>query len=186
MSSGHAPTPAEVDSLLTLALTGGPVAKSMLVRQLHAAGVTDKQLRRARERLGVVAKRYGSGARMHSTWELQSQQPAKQEIRAPAVAGLDPLRKHKVFEGAAPDLTPGEATRVAARVPRFLKIGMSTTDAAALAMKLVLERDRPGHRAASCAECQCYKPGGLCTAASYTGGSRNPMDIWACCWARIP
>lgn len=170
-----------VDIALEAALAAGPVGKSELTASLIRQGFTEKQMRCARERLGITVKREGRGATMRSTWALPSRDIAPVAIRAPEPMAGEVLRKAKVSQsGPGSQFNAGEQTRVHLRVSRFLSRGLEEPGATALATMLVLERDRPGLRAASCAECQSCTPQGLCSAAAHTGGARDPMELWLC------
>lgn len=175
----------EVDHALAEALADGPVPKAQLQERLGQIGVTAKQLRCARERLGVIVRRQGSGARMHSTWELSSSRGGNTAIRALAPEMATPLREPKVCAtSSSVNLNAGEAARMAIRIERLQMRGLSEADAATLATALVVDRDRPGLRTASCAECQSFIAGGRCATASYTGGARDPLELWSCSWCR--
>jgi hypothetical protein len=51
-------------------LHGGPGSKPEIVRAAHAVGFTEKQLRTAREQLGVQSQRHGFGPRSAAWWSL--------------------------------------------------------------------------------------------------------------------
>jgi len=178
-------TETNVDRALRAALSAGPMGRVELVAMLARDGFTEKQLRRARERLGVIVSRAGFGARMRSTWELpNSQELAHGRIRAHASRATGHLRKHKVGESSpTPKTTAAESARIERRVARFVSRGLPQSLALAVATELVVQRDRPGLRLTSCAECHSFSAAG-CAAVTYTGGSRNPLEIWACGWCR--
>jgi hypothetical protein len=79
--------------------------------------------------------------------------PAHDDAAAELTAHSEPLPTFvKVIATA---LTPAEASRRDGREHVFVQRGIDLNSARALAASLV-ERDRTGSRAGSCAECQCF------------------------------
>lgn len=171
MTAAHVSHPAHQDGspadVLREALAAGPTASRDVLALLGAKGLTPKQLRRARERLGVVVERSGSGKSMRSVWRLP-------EAGERLDGGADPDRSRRAREaksqGAAKPpsvvapvlatdaLTEWESSRVARRISVFMTRGVDHDKATSLALKLVHERDRTGRHdvGGSCIECQSY------------------------------
>ena len=198
---------------LSRALAAGAVESANVKALAEQAGIGTKALRNARERLGVVATRHGNGVAMRSTWSLPATAALASEVgssaRAEAICALEPLlRSAKVLaqavgdpgspkapghgllkfvkvESAQPALTPAEHTRVDLRARDFVRRGMSDAPARHLAIKLVIERDRPSRKEGACIECQCFD-GGSCLPGSqgHTPGPRDQAEIWMCWCAR--
>lgn len=132
---------------------------------LQAKGITPKQARGARVKLGVVVERSGSGRQMRSTWRLPPAAPAAPATPAPDVPAELP-EQEDLPSTSRPDATPpdsdpaaltdGEQARIERRITVFVERGMGHDDAADLAVTLVLKRDRTGRPDAgsSCIECQ--------------------------------
>lgn len=157
-------SPADV---LREALAAGPIASRDVLTLLGAQGLTPKQLRRARERLGVVVERSGSGKSMRSVWRLPEAGERVGESAAPRSASrprnvLDTSAAKPpsvVAPAVATDpLTELESSRVARRISVFMTRGVDQDKATSLALKLVYERDRTGRHdvGGSCIECQSY------------------------------
>lgn len=157
-------SPADV---LREALEGGPTASRDVLALLGAQGLTPKQLRRARERLGVVVERSGSGTAMRSFWRLPDPGEHMDDGAAPRPASgprraLDASvakRPTVAAPAGAPDpLTEWESSRVSRRISVFMTRGVDQDKATSLALKLVYERDRTGRHdvGGSCIECQSY------------------------------
>lgn len=154
-------------------LSAGPRNSRDVLAAMTALQFTPKQVRRARERQGIVVERSGNGADMHSTWRLPDD-PDDENNSAVAAAfpdvGADvPL--HGRYYGACGDapctsdapamrraaacLNEGERRRHQSRVAAFTARGIDALMAWQVADALVA-RDRDGLRATgSCAECQC-------------------------------
>ena len=186
----------DVNDALRAALSGGIRNSREVLAELGALGFSAKQIRRARERLGVLTKRQGRRADMRSMWALPMPQLAPEVVsetspaRARDAEPIPPayLRKHKASDSGemlafAKGLSEAEATRVARRAAAFIARGLTAALANDVAIALVLERDRGGTREGSCIECQCMVHGG-CTSAEFSGGSRDVREIWYCGYAR--
>ena len=141
-------------------LAAGPLNSRAVQLAMAARQFTPKQVRRARERLGVVVARAGQGRTMHSSWSL----PAAAACCVGSVTGcaggdVDPPVDHDEARALAtsrqaPLMSDCEQRRHAARVTAFLGRGLDTQLASLVADALVL-RDRDGLPAmGSCAECQ--------------------------------
>lgn len=63
------------EHLLREFLAAGPCNSRAVLAAMADNGLTPKQVRGARERLGVVVQRAGSGAAMHSAWSLPPTEP---------------------------------------------------------------------------------------------------------------
>lgn len=141
-------------------LSRGPRHSREVLAELAAQGFTAKQLRRARERQGILIERAGNGLAMHSTWRLPDA-----AATAPAVTATRPLVPRPSEQTPFPASTPacpqsvtlmadGEQCRHAARVRAFMSLGQGEATAHQVADALV-ERDRRGeHGTGSGAECQ--------------------------------
>jgi len=194
----------KADSWLASALAAGPRV-SRDVRDLAArAGITDKALRGARLRLGLVVTRSGNGQNMRSTWALPAQhgEPAAAAASTPAPEAAarkpaakvpargEPRRPTGSINGAPHDragLTVDELARVERRVGAFVaRHGLSIEVASAVATRLVLERDRLESRAGSCVECQNFRGPGACSAVvmGTQEVARPVAEIWMCWLAR--
>lgn len=144
-------SPPEV--LLHTLLLPGPSPSREVLASMAAQHFSPKQVRNARERLGVVAERSGNGANMRSTWRLPDGplNVAPGALNAPGTSDA-PAAHH-----ATPAPIEGERTRHQARVEAFLLRGMNVSVARQVADALVA-RDSSGLRAVgSCAECQCVE-----------------------------
>lgn len=144
------------DACLYALLAIGPRNSRDVQVWLRALQFTPKQVRLARERLGVVIERAGNGRAMHSTWRLPSDgatadaTPVAATIDNATVPPTDATPEAPVSREAK----VGEQLRHHARVQAFMAMGHDADTARAVADALV-GRDRAGRPAAgSCAECQ--------------------------------
>jgi hypothetical protein len=219
--------PAEPEVIIWLrqALTKGPVESSRIKVMAADAGFSPKTVRRARERLGVVATRHGRRAATRSIWALPAHaktEPARggegsphpaqlcTEGNAPSdkpaiCASTESVKTQVVPSQTGPpgaqvapstralllsnvdvhDFSGPERARVAQRLSRFVDLGMDATLARAVAIRLVLERDRAGDKGGSCIECQCFDLGSCAPGRDgHTPGPRDPTEIWMCWCAR--
>jgi hypothetical protein len=134
-SNNNNNSPAEV--LLHTLLLNGPNSSREVLALMAKRQFTPKQVRNARERLGILAERSGNGADMRTTWRLPNGSEG-------VATGAD---------GAVCD--EGRSRLHRARLGAFILNGMTVTEARALADALI-ERDRHAMPAmGSCAECQC-------------------------------
>ena len=153
------------DDHLRYLLATGPRNSRLALALLAEKGFTPKQVRGARERLGLVVARSGNGANMSSMWRLPGDDGAPGAGDAPDI--------HQ----RAPGLTLGELRRHHARVVAFAARGLDAQVAGRVADALV-GRDRGGLRATgSCAECACV-PLRICPTAP-----RPAIEIHEC-WSR--
>lgn len=148
----HNMSPAEV--LLHSLLLRGPSASREVLTSMAEQHFTPKQVRNARERLGIVAERSGNGADMRSTWRLPGAAEGKVLGRgdgdAPCADDAPALHPHALGR------TADETRRHQARVEAFTTRGTDAATAGEVADALVA-RDRQGLRATgSCAECHCF------------------------------
>lgn len=165
MNQSTSPTEVCLRSLLST----GPRNSREVLAAMATWQFTPKQVRRARERQGIMVERSGNGAAMHSTWRLPD--IAHDNKNTAAAAGLSGcgavglrLSLPSAVAGSAPctemqwpdaHRTEGEQRRHQARVAAFIKRGIDARTAGNLADALVA-RDRDGLRGiGSCAECQC-------------------------------
>ena len=175
-------------------LADGPKLSREVADALGAEGFTTKQIRRAREREGVVIERAGSGRAMRSTWRLSvpAAIPALDEmltfVKAGATASQRSARARQTAtvatkvaaetavprtqrmqpagqpgsastaaELGATNLTDFEVQRVERNAIGFGERGMGIDAARDLAIRLVLERDRPArHATGICIECEMF------------------------------
>lgn len=182
------------DEVLRQVLQGGARDSREIKTAMEAAGVTGKRTRRARERLGVVVVRFGSGAAAGSRWSLPPLVPATNS------GGV--LRKGKVPPSTAPSeslrsvrdpnrreharelgTTEGQLAMLRTRVAAFIARGIEPHRANGVAESL-LDRDRAGQREGSCAECQNYSAPDHCAATQFSGGARPVDQLWFCWYAR--
>lgn len=178
------------DALLRDMLAGGPRQSREVLAELAALGFTTKQVRRARERQGVLIERAGNGLAMRSTWRLPGAEVAALTVAATGTAGaaalppLGPALAPCGFPAPSPArhhpsamLAEGEQRRHAARVRAFMGQGHDEATARCVADALV-ERDRRGEPGAgSCAECQNIALG------SCPATPRPVIEVHGC-WAR--
>lgn len=144
----HNMSPAEL--LLHTLLLRGPSASREVLTSMAEQHFTPKQVRNARERLGIVAERSGNGADMRSTWRLPYGIPSAESATGDAPGTID--APEMLHSAPAPD--DGERRLHRARVGAFIAEGLDALTACELADKLVA-RDRGSLRAVgSCAECQ--------------------------------
>lgn len=144
-------SPAEV--MLRSLLVSGPSASREMLASMAAQHFTPKQVRNARERLGVVVERSGNGADMRSTWRLPAGAAtvALRAVHAPCTSDAPAAKR------TTPAHMEGERRRHQARVEAFMLRGMNASTARQVADTL-MERDSAGLRAVgSCAECQCVQ-----------------------------
>lgn len=189
-----------VDLRLRAMLAGGPLQSRDVLAVLAVEGFTPKQLRRARENIGVAVTRSGRGKDMRSFWSLRADVPAvpepvgEESIRAhPGVVrkGYVPApclhAGHGESEVAEANLQQFEHDRIAQRVPLFIAKGLDPLTARQVAVLLIVQRDRPGIRGGSCAECQNMRSPKACTAADagFAEGPRPVTELWSCGYARI-
>lgn len=148
-SMNHNTSPPEI-CLLSL-LRDGPRNSREVLAAMSAQQFTPKQVRRARERQGVLIERSGNGADMHSTWRL----PGNTAAVAAGVGDTPRTSDAPVAQRTTPAHIEGDRRRHLARVDAFMLRGMSASTARQVADAL-MERDSTGLRAVgSCAECQC-------------------------------
>jgi hypothetical protein len=187
----------DTSALLRALLENGPRNSRDLLADLERRGATPKQIRRAREKLGVTVQRFGFGNTMRSTWSLpdaiagassadagrtvgggrqlrrataRRSAPVSQE-RPAAEAPILPRPDAHVAGG----LTEAEANRMAARIEAFKARGLHPDAAARLALDLVLNRDRDTvHAKGSCIECQ----------VSHECSRVRPPQVIHQCWLR--
>ena len=174
----HNTTPAEV--LLRTLLLHGPRCSREVRAFMAERHFTPKQVRIARERLGVLAERSGNGASMRTAWRLLGGGDGGDKAsEVESVTTLaDPACGRASRPTTAMSLTTGEHSRHRARFAAFTQQGMNATQAHAVADALV-NRDRRGERAVgSCAECQCL-PLNTCPSTP-----QPPVEIHECWYRR--
>lgn len=194
-SLGQGSLPSD-DELLANLLRGGPGDSREVKAAMDAAGVTSKRTRRARERLGVVVERFGSGNAAGSRWSLPSLVPAVEpgaELRKDKVwassppsesLGSERIEQH-IARDVEPQATSAQLALMERRVHAFVDRGVDPHQAQQVAT-LLLERDRAGLRDGSCAECQNFCPSRGCDASEFSGGARPVGQLWFCWYARRP
>lgn len=173
----------DAGELLRLALADGPRDSRDVAAAAIAAGVTAKQLRVAREQLGVETKRIGRRDAMRSWWALPG--PAPTASADGSTSDADEQCGTLRFAKAAaesPALTDDELTRVQRRAAFFQSRGLAPAPAVDLAASLVLERDRMSSRSGSCAECQLWR--GPLEHECPPAIRRAPSEIWYCPYRR--
>lgn len=77
------------ENALRALLAGGPLKSREVLTTLGEGQLSAKQIRRAREKVGVLIERAGSGATMHSTWSLPDL--PKPHVEQQRGAGDNPL-----------------------------------------------------------------------------------------------
>lgn len=191
----------DTSALLRALLANGPRNSRDLLADLERRGATPKQIRRAREKLGVTVQRFGFGNTMRSTWSLpdaiaggssadssaDAGRPAgggRQLRRAAARRSVPASQERLATEvpiaprpdaHVAGELTEAEANRLTARVEAFKARGLHPDAAARLALDLVLNRDRDTvHAKGSCIECQ----------VSHECSRVRPPQVIHQCWLR--
>lgn len=150
-------TPAEL--LLHTLLLHGPSCSREVQALMAERRFTPKQVRTARERLGVLAERSGNGASMRTAWRLPggSDEGGEASSLESVTTPVDPACCSASGPATETPLTTGEHSRHRARFAAFMRQGMNDIQAQAVADALVV-RDRRGERAVgSCAECQCLQ-----------------------------
>lgn len=162
----------------------GPTDSRLAITTLKAAGASAKQIRSARERLGVVIRRQGNRREMRSIWAL----PERVVVAAPGNSGLE----HRAIAASATSSTsdpegsvlncsggqPGSGSsaqptspaqsRLSRRADFFGERGLAVGDALELAAQLEI-RDQVGETVVSCIECQCWVQTGWCSARRPAG-----------------
>lgn len=189
-----------VDTRLQDLLAGGPKLSRDVIAALAAEGFTPKQLRRAREHLGVVVTRNGRGQDMRSSWGLPVEIPEapnsgddgsihaqRSVVRKGQVLGHVVPTVPAAANPSAASLRPFEEDRVARRTSLFVGKGLDITTARQVAVLLVTERDRTGTRGGSCFECQNLRSPRACIAADagFGQGPRDAAEVWSCSYARL-
>ena len=140
----------QAEEWLRSLLHGGPRNSREVLASMMEREFSPKQVRRARERQGVLIERAGSGSAMHSVWRLPACIPEGASAAGDAPCTVDAPEMH--HSGPAPN--DGEHRRHRDRIGAFIAGGLDALTACELADKLVA-RDRAGLRASgSCAECQ--------------------------------
>ena len=137
------------DSYLRELLAAGPRNSREVLAAMVDREFSPKQVRRARERQGILAERAGRGKTMHTIWRLPDPglEAAPESLPAIEVRFVAPV-------GNPASATDEEHRRHGARVAAFIEGGLDALVAVKVADKLVA-RDREGSRAVgSCAECQ--------------------------------
>jgi hypothetical protein len=132
-------------------LADGPRNSREVIAEMAASGYSAKQVRRARERQGVVARRSGCRGEMRSTWELP-------RVTAPEARGDDRHegdgQRHLDERGS---LSEAERARLHGRIAAFIRRGLGADEARNVANALVV-RDRGNVQAVgSCIECQAFE-----------------------------
>lgn len=186
---------ARPDEVLRELLSGGAQHSRDVVARLVALQFTPKQVRGARERLKVVARRAGSGRAMHTTWELPSasalaKPETETETRFVPRQSATSASADRLDQLARPDgtqLSEGEHRRVARRIEHFKTKGLTGGQASRLALLLALERDRAGRHVTSCAECQNFNDRGECRAVreGCSVAPRGVFELWNCYLVRL-
>lgn len=187
-------SPAGPDEILRELLSGGAQHSRDVVARMAALQFTPKQVRGARERLNVVARRAGSGRAMHTTWELPSAPAATEPVTEAAhrfvprqdATSMSADRVDQHGGQGAPQLSEGEQRRVAWRTEYFKTKGLTGDQAGRLAVLIATERDREGRQVTSCAECQNLNDRGECRAAreGCAVAPRDVFELWHCYLAR--
>lgn len=165
---------ADVAEALADLLAGGAIDSRSAIAVLSTTGASLKQIRSARERLGVVIERQGNGRSMRSFWALPgaSEPPADTPSRE-APEDRDGVR---VEEPGAP--APAAPSRVARRLEFFQARGLGQLEAHDLAVSLEA-RDKVGGTVVSCAECQCWVQRAWCSLR------RPAIELHVCGDARL-
>jgi hypothetical protein len=160
---------------LAALLRHGPIEGQTAMDTLTTAGFTPKQIRGARERLGVAVTRHGFGKAAGSTWSLPSSpEPGNRHTaEGEAVARPDDLPQQSPLARAET-----HAPRHTRRVEFFVRAGMSAGEAAGLAT-LCDQRDGNGSRRVSCAECQNS------TRLEWCAVVRSFQELHRCDFARL-
>lgn len=190
----------QAETSLQTMLAGGPKASREVIVAMASQGITQKQLRRAREKLGVVVTRSGCGKDMRSTWGLPIETPRAlaSSDGGPIHAQRGLLRKGEIPDDCGSDASQGEVGTttmlqpfeeglIASRVALFVSKGLDPSTARHVAVLLTHDRDRPGMRGGSCAECQNWIGPRACSAADvgFGQGPRDASEIWFCGYARL-
>lgn len=189
----------EPEIILRALLANGARNSRDVLAAMATREFTPKQVRRAREKQGIVVRRSGSGVAMHSIWELPSLDSAEPRVevirahrRAPSAHSARPAKPTKGMlpshqaeqsrdqrsDKPCAELTDAEHQRLEARIDVFTQRGLDLDSARKLADELV-ERDRSDKRATgSCIECQALAHRD-CPAVP-----RPPVEIHQCWYLR--
>ncbi len=174
------PEMSEVDVALRALLAQGARDSREVLAAMAERGLSPKQVRRAREKLGVVVARHGDGAAMRSTWYLPEPAIHAHDDEAP-LAGMVATKvstkthhfefgTHGVRDGTqqTPALakapaavlhdtnglwSEGECRRHAGRVDAFGRRGIKLDVAHQVADLLVVADRENRHAYGSCAQC---------------------------------
>jgi hypothetical protein len=166
-------------------LAAGAIDSRSAIAALRKTGASPKQIRSARERLGLVIVRQGNGRAMRSFWALPAinelataTPPVHQDTKSaqPAVPGAPDQGDGVQFDGRSAAVSPADS-RVTRRVEFFQARGLGQVEAHDLATALEA-RDQAGGTAVSCAECQCWVQPAWCS-------TRRPaIELHACTSSR--
>lgn len=163
---------ADVAKAMAELLAGGPIDSRSAIAVLSTTGASLKQIRSARERLGVVIERQGNGRSMRSFWAL----PGASEPPADTRSSGAPRDGVRVEEPGAP--VPAAPSRVARRLEFFQARGLGQLEAHDLAV-LLEARDKAGGTVVSCVECQCWVQRAWCSLR------RPAIELHVCGGARL-
>lgn len=171
----------DVAKALVKLLAGGAIDSRSAIAALSTTGASAKQIRSARERVGVVIERKGYGRSMRSFWAL----PCIGDVTTRAPPGprdeavVSPPAPLELAALVQPDgLVPFAGTRMARRVEFFRARGLGQVEARDLARALEA-RDLAGSTVVSCAECQCWVQRAWCPSV------RPASGLHACSSSRL-
>ena len=176
-----APPLSETEIILRKLLADGPRNSREVLAELAARGFTAKQVRRARERQGVVMARDGFGPATRTTWRMPMLPPAptdalggrpvratlRTQVRTPARHAGSRVRNPEVPKiaqdstGQQPpaDATLAELARLAGRVEVFHLRGINPAEARDVALRLLAADRENLHALGSCAQCHSWRQG---------------------------
>ena len=159
----------DCEIVLRALLSEGPRNSRDVLAELADRSFTAKQVRRARERQGVVVDRQGFGAVTQTTWRLPLGPSASthaldgDHVRAGARNTGKTLRKPKIPEAStaqpAPAATSAEVARMAGRIEAFQHRGVAAQEAEDIAGRLLSADRENRHALGSCVQCWSWRQG---------------------------
>ena len=177
-----APPLSETEIILRKLLADGPRNSREAISELAARGFTAKQVRRARERQGVVMARDGFGPATRTTWRMPMLPPAPtpapggrqvrkaavrvhvrtgtRELGAELANPCDPwIAQDSTGQQPPADATLAELARLAGRVEVFQRRGSNPAEARDVALRLLASDRENRHALGSCAQCHSWRQG---------------------------
>ena len=172
----------DCEIVLRALLSEGPRNSREVLAELADRSFTAKQVRRARERQGVVMARDGFGPATRTTWRMPMLPPAPtpapggrqvrkapvrvqvrtgtRELGAELANPCDPwIAQDSTGQQPPADATLAELARLAGRVEVFQRRGSNPAEARDVALRLLASDRENRHALGSCAQCHSWRQG---------------------------